>query len=638
VGKPFASELALLATTYAWAREFPIGRLAAAIDRARLPLIAVGSGGSFTAAHLACVLHQRTFRLMAVPNTPLELFSTDVDLREAAVLLLTAGGKNPDILAAADEAVRREARRLTVMCATTGSALAGRLSPYSTVEVCEFAPPSGRDGFLATNSLLASGVLLARAYAEAGAVTHGLPETLEALAGRLYIDFSPLFAGETLVVLHPPALKTVAVEIESKFTEAALGQVQLADYRQFAHGRHHWLAKRGESSTVLALATQADATVVDRTLPLIPRRIPLVRLALPFEGAMACLAGIVQAFELVRQAGEAHKIDPGDPGVPPFGRKLYNLRVFSRPKSSRLGQIANAALAIERKTRAAPQALPAGARLAEWDRAYAQFLDRLRRAIIRGIVADYDGTLCDEAKRFGPLPGPVAVELTRLLQAGIPVGVATGRGKSVRERLREALPMDLWGRMVVGYYNGGDIGLLDDDSRPDGSPVVSSPLQAAADLLLKHRGFLGVANVELRRPQITLKPSASLDRLWQCVQGLLGSAGLHGVAVLRSGHSIDILAPGVSKLAVVERVGELSGGTRENILCIGDQGCWPGNDYQLLGLPLSLSANVTSADPERCWNLAPPGVRESQATLGYLGLLKPTRGGLRFAAAGRRRT
>jgi hypothetical protein len=107
-------------------------------------------------------------------------------------------------------------------------------------------------------------------------------------------------------------------------------------------------------------------------------------------------------------------------------------------------------------------------------------------------------------------------------------------------------------------------------------------------------------------------------------------AHLAGVRVLRSGHSVDILAPGVSKLAVVRWAAELAGCSTDEVLCVGDQGCWPGNDHELLGTPLSLSANVTSADPDRCWNLAPAGSSESQATLGYLSLLKKSRGWLRF--------
>jgi hydroxymethylpyrimidine pyrophosphatase-like HAD family hydrolase len=416
----------------------------------------------------------------------------------------------------------------------------------------------------------------------------------------------------------------VAVEIESKFTEAALGFVQTADYRQFAHGRHHWLAKRGDDTAVLALSAGAEDTVVTRTLRLLPDAIPTIRLDLQHGGPVACLAGIAHGFELVRQAGEVRRIDPGDPGVPEFGRRLYNLRVFPRVPPN--GLIADAEVAIGRKSRS-----PGVRRSATvWEDAYMRFLATLGSARIRAVVLDYDGTLCDAAKRFDSLPTAVAEELIRILRAGVPVGVATGRGKSVRERLQEALPRDLWGQVVVGYYNGGDIGPLTDDERPDGTKLVSKPLRPVEELLDRHRPFLGPCETELRLRQITLKPADSipLDRLWQCVQGLVSH--LAGVTVLKSGHSVDILAPGVSKLAVVRRAADMAGCSTDDVLCVGDQGCWPGNDHELLGTPLSLSANVTSADPDRCWNLAPAGSRESQATLGYLSLLKKSRGWLQF--------
>lgn len=626
MGKPFQSELAQLPQTYLWASEFPVEPLANAIRRSKVPLLAVGSGGSFTTACLAAALHEQHFGLPAGPMTPLEIAQSGINLREMAVLLLTAGGKNPDILGAFHSVVRREPKRLTIVCATTGSKLASAAAEHSTVEVCEFDPPPGRDGFLATNSLLASGLLLIRGYASAAGVASQLPDSLESLGGAQFrkIDFSSLLQKETILILYPPSLRTVAVEIESKFTEAALGHVQTADYRQFAHGRHHWLAKRGSDTAVLALRAGADEAVATRTLRLLPDSIPVVRLDLPPGGPVASLAGIAHGFELVRQAGEARRIDPGDPGVPEFGRRMYNLEVF--PRMPPRGLIADAEVAIGRKCR-----LPGVRRSPTvWEDAYARFLATLGSAKIRAVVLDYDGTLCDEAKRFNPLPTSVAGELARILRAGIPVGIATGRGKSVRERLQEALPRDLWGRVVVGYYNGGEIGPLSNDECPDGTKQVSEPLRPVEELLDRHGPFLGRCETELRLHQITLKPADSvpLNRLWQCVQGLV--AHLAGVRVLRSGHSVDILAPGVSKLAVVRRAAELAGCSTDEVLCVGDQGCWPGNDHELLSTPLSLSANVTSADPDRCWNLAPAGSSESQATLGYLSLLKKSRGWLRF--------
>ncbi|MBN9121878.1 MAG: sucrose-6-phosphate hydrolase [Planctomycetes bacterium] len=616
----------MLPSTYDWALRFPVDPLTASIRRSRLPLLAIGSGGSFTTAHLAAAFHARQFGLPALPSTPLEAARGDLDLREIAVLLLTAGGKNPDILGAFDQLVRREPRRLSVVCATTGSKLADAAHRYPTVELCEFDLPAGRDGFLATNSLLASGVILARAYATVGRQDLTLPAKFGALCDSTFgeIDYSRLLARPTLLVLHPPALKTVAVEIESKFIEAALGNVQIADFRQFAHGRHHWLAKRGEESAVLALSIGSDP--VDDTLELLPKSVPSVVLNLPHDGPMACLAGIVHAFDLVRQAGETRDIDPGDPGVPSFGRELYNLNVFTRERPARSGSLADPEVAIARKTRTT-----ASTPSEIWLGAHATFLDRLAKACVAAIVADYDGTLCDEVRRAEPLPGEVAEELTRLLRLGLHLGVATGRGQSVRKQLQEAIPKEFWGRVIVGYYNGSDIGLLSEDDRPDGTEAVLEPLKPVAELLLRLQPFLGIDAPELRRNQITLKSGAlPVEQLWQRVQGLVAPHLFPGVTVLRSGHSVDVLAPGVSKLAVVKRIGDIAGCEETEVLCIGDQGGWPGNDHALLGTPLSLSSNIVSADPERCWNLAAAGVRESRATLGYLRLLKRSQGAVRF--------
>lgn len=636
MGKPFRSELEMLPSTYDWALRFPVDSIANAVRKSRLPLLAVGSGDSFTTAHFAVALHVRQYGLPAIPSTPLEAARSDLDLRETAVLLLTAGGKNPDILGAFDNLARREPRRLSVICATKSSKLAIDVRRYSTVELCEFEPPAGRDGFLATNSLVASGVILARAYATVGRQDLDLPTTLGALCGPAFgeIDYSRLLSRPTLLVLHAPALKTVAVEIESKFIEAALGNVHVADFRQFAHGRHHWLAKRGEESAVLALSIDSDPA--DETLGLLPKSVPSVVLNLPHDGPVACLAGIVHTFDLVRQAGVVRDIDPGDPGVPSFGRNLYHLNVFTRLRPARAGSLADPEVAIERKARTT-----ASTAAEVWRGAHAAFLDRLAQARVAAVVVDYDGTLCDETRRFEALPGDVVEELTRLLRLGLPCGVATGRGQSVREQLQKAIPEQFWGRVIVGYYSGSDIGLLSDNDRPDGTKAVLQPLEQVAELVLRLQPFLGIAPPELRRNQITLQSGAlPVEQLWQRVQGLVAPHLFPGVTVLRSGHSVDILAPDVSKLAVVRQISDIAGCSDNEVLCIGDQGCWPGNDHALLGTPLSLSSNIVSADPERCWNLAPAGIREARATLGYLQLLKRSQGAIRFGlpALPRKRT
>jgi hypothetical protein len=86
----------------------------------------------------------------------------------------------------------------------------------------------------------------------------------------------------------------------------------------------------------------------------------------------------------------------------------------------------------------------------------------------------------------------------------------------------------------------------------------------------------------------------------------------------------------VTKLAVIAGVGAfLADHPNASILCIGDRGRWPGNDYALLGSPFALSVDEVSPDPLSGWNLAAPGRRGVTAALDYLEGLEETSGGLR---------
>ena len=103
-----------------------------------------------------------------------------------------------------------------------------------------------RDGFLATNSLLATEVWLARAYANSFSSISDLPDSPRSLLydGMSEGNFGELILGlmqelggrDTIVILHDSWGRPAAVDAESKLTEAGLVNVHLADYRNFAHG------------------------------------------------------------------------------------------------------------------------------------------------------------------------------------------------------------------------------------------------------------------------------------------------------------------------------------------------------------------------------------------------------------------
>src|SRR6185369_8884729 len=108
MGKPYVSEIAQLRMTYEWASHFDISKLRQAIVTAgSLPLVAIGSGGSLTAAHFITSLHRRYTGQLASTATPFEVISEQLD-RRTSMWLLSAGGGNVDINAAFDALVRRE--------------------------------------------------------------------------------------------------------------------------------------------------------------------------------------------------------------------------------------------------------------------------------------------------------------------------------------------------------------------------------------------------------------------------------------------------------------------------------------------------------------------------------------------------
>ena len=129
--------------------------------------------------------------------------------------------------------------------------------------------------------------------------------------------------------------------------------------------------------------------------------------------------------------------------------------------------------------------------------------------------------------------------------------------------------------------------------------------------------------------QITVEPKTGTSEsvTWDVVQQIVHAWDLPGVTVVRSSHSIDVLAPGVSKRTLVGQVRELVGEAETTaVLCIGDRGRWPGNDFALLQEPCSLSVDEVSPDPNTCWNLAPAGHRGVQATRDYLAAIQMLHG------------
>jgi len=623
VARPYAQEMGRLVQTLEWAGAVPIDDLERAVGSAALgPLVAVGSGGSLSAAHFLAQTHQTLAGQLARTATPAELINEPAP-RAASIWLLSAGGGNVDINAAFEDAVAREPRQLAVLCGRAQSPLSAAARRHAYSDLLLFEPPAGKDGFLATNSLFGFAALLARSYLSAtgssvgwDAVQHQIMQLLSKDDLAQWRDAAaPIWERSTTIVLHGPNARVGAIDLESKFTEAALGNLHYSDWRNFAHGRHHWLAKRGAQSAIVALIGEDDERLAERTLALIPDEIPIARIKLLGPPPAVALGALVASLQITGWAGEARGIDPGQPGVPEFGRKLYSLRP-ARGTKARFGgpEIA----AIERKAFASYATLASRGQLAFWQDAYNDFDRKLCEAVFVGAVLDYDGTIVDARTRTVPPTEDITRALVSLIENGFALAIATGRGESVRKSLRDVLPDALWPRVMVGYYNGLEIAPLSDGDTPNSNARPSRTLAAVASRLRAQPEVALCAQQTDRAHQITLEPRHALreDHLWLLAQQAILSEGVSGLHVVRSSHSIDIIDATRAKGAVVDAMRKGVGDGA--ILCVGDRGRWPGNDHELLAEPFSLSVDEVSLDPATCWHIGPAGSRGPAALLGYL--------------------
>jgi hypothetical protein len=106
--------------------------------------------------------------------------------------------------------------------------------------------------------------------------------------------------------------------------------------------------------------------------------------------------------------------------------------------------------------------------------------------------------------------------------------------------------------------------------------------------------------------------------MWFVIADAMRQAGLNPSSMVRSKHSVDILAAGMGKSKLIAHIIQAYKIDPYDILTMGDQGAWPGNDSALLEHRFSLSVDVPSRRLDRGWKLAPAHRRDVDATLWYL--------------------
>lgn len=618
----FAEKLGGLATTIELALSGPVAPLAAALEAGvGRTIVAVGSGGSAVAAEYLARCRTTLGLGATIVRTPMELVVGDA-VPADETWLLSAGADNPDIAAALRTAIDVGPGPIRMVTTRAKGVVAIEVEqhPRGSTFVLPVADP--KDGFLATHSLVATtAALLAAAALCVDQPASEIGRFAADCRAALEEDglTAPAFrSGDTILLLHDPQVRAVATLIETSLWETGIAPVQKVDFRNFAHGRHVWAARHPDTMLMLALTSAETRDTWESIAAVLPPEIRRASYDFGNAGRGRVATGIVEGLAIVRALGEVAGIDPGRPGSGEFAKAIYEDRSLLR-----------LAEALTPPVRHKRRAVLAHDATADHDTSIcavgSERVRELGSARFGGLVFDYDGTLVATANRFDPPSPEIIAELTRLLNQGVRVGIATGRGGSAGEILRSSLPVHVHPLVLVGYYNGGFLRTLDVDIRDD-APEPDPGIATVAEWLSASGLLLPGIKWRQAPVQITIEHAHLRDarRFAKALQDCPAVAAGR-VRVLSSHHSFDLVPAVTSKLAVVRA---LRRAADDLVLCVGDSGSPLGNDYELLSEPHGTSVDAVCGSASGCWSLFGEKRKGPDAVLRLLRSLGPVDGGV----------
>ena len=321
--RTYEAELAALPQTYAhwesWRGNDRIGEV-----RARLGGIAafVASGGSLAVAHFGAMVYQRRWMRAAVVLTPLEFAVTRIWVD--TVFIISDSMSHPDALLAVAVARKSPAQVIVVLSNRSEEYLRQALGDGIEPVAC---PRPGNDGWIATNSVLSLslGVLTVLGADD-------LPPRFPTVRNRWLEDDGRLSrafdtARPFVICLYTPALRSAAVDLETRTAEAGLCQVSATDLRNLGHGRHVGLYRNAAATAVVIMVEPQWTPLAEGTVASLPADVEAriwaserpdawgaIELLLPSAGFLAARAARVGA-------------DPGNPVVWPGGLTLFRTQL-----------------------------------------------------------------------------------------------------------------------------------------------------------------------------------------------------------------------------------------------------------------------------------------------------------------------
>lgn len=584
------------ATTLAGALRGSRGRLA----------VAIGSGGSAVTAEYFARCRTTLQLGPTLVMTPMQFVMSMEQWGGSEIWLFSAGANNPDIGAAYHSASASQCGAIRLMTTRNNGATTIAAANNARASIFRLPVADPKDGFLATHSMIAMIAALALAcdrlieQPRGNLLVRDILDEAERAAlpvkAAQPINFEP---GDTILVLHDPQLAAVAVLVETSLWETGIAPVQRTDFRNFAHGRHVWAARHASSMFVFALTTLESRAVWQPVQSALPKQIRGSEIELGHGGRLSNARGILRGLAVIEELGRLAGIDPGRPGRGAFAEAIYDDTALATLSASLTASVRHKGAARLLHDPGVVEELSICA-------AGSARMRDLAAARFSGVALDYDGTVVPNQPteaRLGPPSAEVMNELVRLVDSGVQVGFATGRGGSAGERLRDALPSRVHPKILMGYYNGAYIRSLDVDIRGD-RPAPDPDVSLVRDWVLLSGLLRSNVTLSDRPLQITIDHDDIVDvegfakAMENCPQAREGQ-----VRILSSHHSFDIVAHSTSKLRVIDALRKRAGNSELHILGIGDSGSPLGNDRELLSEPHGLSVGSVCGHYKGAWTL-----------------------------------
>jgi len=295
------------------------------------PTVFVGSGGSFSAATFAEYMVWHEFGKPSKAMPPYEFVTLPKLDPETAIWLLSYGGTNPDIIAAAERARELGNRSCVVLTGAKNSQLAEMAREWKWQLI---VLPGQERSFVATVGMLAMVAAIAAILSE-----REEPAMLDA-----FLDYPVLldsFVNTDKVVREkaeqfPTEFESVhliglssgwgwpaLVDFESKLVEGGLCTVEITELKNFTHGRYIGALERRKRNRLVILRTPENSELADFIERKLRRYLSVLTLSTDLRGPAGAIDLIVKVLFLSAHLARKVGKDISNPEYPPEARGLY---------------------------------------------------------------------------------------------------------------------------------------------------------------------------------------------------------------------------------------------------------------------------------------------------------------------------